>query len=423
MKKISLLSCLVALTACGGGDSAHKIDTTNTKNELVAIQAFNSEVIGITQSVNNQSDTVSYVHAALGIHGTSPIASTDGNTDNRIGHSTTQTDRIPDNIMGKQYMAAVEKLKTLTKFTDDTEFAGLTPTQLVESYKIIGGKTDYSVDELSDEDKSSIRTAVLAKYQDILNRFFEYDSEAADWRWEPMSRGLADLELETVDGDTIKLVLNDKGRIIAVDSITGGATKSFSRTTKNNFQYTDGEVTGTAVLSSLGAKYRLKYSDFGSFGVMKNVTTDSGVESHPVSTDFYAGGYDIKRVMPADMSGEHQFTGHAIGSVTATDGATLALDGATKLVFDDGNETLSMNFAESKWHDVEISRTAGGAANIAFSGDEGIDERFIMTDGTMGDDKLDIRYYGDNNAPTEFSGMAQHADTNATMNVVFGGAK
>lgn len=422
MKKISILSCVVALAACGGGDSAHKIDTTNTKNELVAIQAFNSEVIGIAQSVNNQADTVSYVHSALGIRGASTVSSTDSSTDNRIGHSTTQTDRIPDNIMGKQYVAAVEKLKTLTKFSDDTEFAGLTPTQLVESYKIIGGKTEYSATELSDDDRAAIRSAVLAKYQDILNRFFDYDNDAADWRWEPMTRGLSDLELETVNGETIKLVLNDKGRIVGLDSITGGGTKSFLRTVKNNFEYTDGEVAGTAVLNSLGAKYGLKYSDFGSLAVMKNVTVDGETKSQPVSTDYFVGGYDIKQVSTADMSGEYQFNGYATGAVTGADAKTLAVNGATTLVFNDGDETLTMDFTDSNWHNVVVSRQEGSTANVQFTGETAAG--FEMTGGTFADtDKLDIKYYGDNNAPSEFSGMAQYSESDRQMNVVFGGAK
>ncbi|MBQ8294059.1 MAG: hypothetical protein IJX89_01600 [Alphaproteobacteria bacterium] len=423
MKYVISIIALFVLVACGGGDSAHKLDTSNTKSELDAIRASNREVTTLEQYTDNQVDTVAFVYNRLGL----TMPNTSGSTvysNERIGHSTTQSDRDKINIMGNLYADVVTKLQTLKSFSDDAAFNTLTNKQIIESYKIVGGTDEYNTDELSDDNKNIIRNFVENHYSDVLNKYFNYDTESGDWIWYPKTQTLADIELvnSTQDAGLI-FTLNTKGKIIAVTFDTPESNVTYDRVDKNIFKNKTDNETSRATTTMFGAQYNLKYTDFGSFIVDRPITDENGAKAwENISTDFIAGGYDIKRIDKNNISGEYDFNGRAIGHVVGTDNSTISLAADATLNFDNGTETLDMKFSENNWYDVQIIRNENNDTAINFTGSD-ITEQFRISDNAnMTNGHVDIQYYGDKNAPSEFSGTAHYADPNGIqMNTAFGG--
>ena len=81
-----------------------------------------------------------------------------------------------------------------------------------------------------------------------------------------------------------------------------------------------------------------------------------------------------------------------------------------------------------KWYDVEIVND-GTDATITFTPNDIVKPEYQLSQtGTISDyTGVDIKYYGDNNVVSEFSGTATYTDTavenGVTMNAAFGGSK
>ena len=207
------------------------------------------------------------------------------------------------------------------------------------------------------------------------------------------------------------------------------------------------------------------YSDFGNiyttnFGKYKGVTADNFAEAkeHTRDTsggvlqplgeyatwdtvgifdedeyDVFAGGYKIDAIQhrPTETM---NFTGKAVGSVYATDSDThphdniAVVDNAATLAFNAtaGTETLSMAF--DNWYDVTVTKTASGnnitfsdfdgTAGTAFRSDDSLNvDNFTNTTGDADanghvkrEGMLDMGYYG-LNGPEEATGVVRFKET------------
>lgn len=204
-------------------------------------------------------------------------------------------------------------------------------------------------------------------------------------------------------------------------------------------------------LDAYGASVGLRYSDFGKISGIQYL------ESNKADAEklgyIFAGGYDIKNIDKDTMSGKMAFAGKAVGQVMNhtedADGVAtnnyLDIASDAKLVFEDGKETLTMNFSD--WYDVEyvkdgdnikVSLSNGdkiaeansqykfNQSEYRFTKDEYGDWQNFTPDngndwGNMQMATMETSYYGDNGAPSEAVGrvglLDQDWDNSSAENI------
>ena len=168
---------------------------------------------------------------------------------------------------------------------------------------------------------------------------------------------------------------------------------------------------------------KLRFSDFGTLTI--NETGENGKTWNPV----FIGGYDAaKKIDPKTVASQTvEFSGTAAGFVSAISagedsGTSIGLkDTDAKLVLTvDGNTATSeLNAKFNNWYDVAYTET-GDTKTIVLSNYQGMEDYKMLTpadgDGnvTIGDARVnsDIRYFGDNEKPSEAVGIIQVRDCN-----------
>ena len=161
---------------------------------------------------------------------------------------------------------------------------------------------------------------------------------------------------------------------------------------------------------------QLRYSDFG---YDKLVTV--GEEDEP-DNSVIAGGYDIKKIdvtRPEFADKKITFSGTAIGAKSYNEGTTYISEtidtdkGAATLTFENGHETLIMPFND--YYTVTVNKD-GENSNIAFTDYKGSNDNFKFTKEnnitTNSDDYafVNIKYFGDNNQPSEAIGTVHYEE-------------
>ena len=194
-------------------------------------------------------------------------------------------------------------------------------------------------------------------------------------------------------------------------------------------------------LDVYGVNVGLRYSDFGKLSGIQYLE-DNKADAEKLGYVF-AGGYDIKNIDKDTMSGKMTFSGKAVGHVMHhtedVDGVAtnnyLDIASDAKLVFEDGVETLAMNFsdnanANNRWYDVEFVKD-GDNVGVSLSNGDKIAEanaqyKFDQADYNFTKDEngdwqnftddngngwgntqmatMETSYYGDNGAPSEAVG-------------------
>lgn len=187
-------------------------------------------------------------------------------------------------------------------------------------------------------------------------------------------------------------------------------------------------------LDAYGASVGLRYSDFGKISGIQYLENNKA-DAEKLGYVF-AGGYDIKNIDKNTMSGKMAFAGKAVGQVMNhtedADGVAtnnyLDIASDAKLVFEDGKETLTMNFTD--WYDVEYVKD-GDNIKVSLSNGDKITEansqykfnqsKYNFTKDEDGEWKnntpdngngwgnmqmatMETSYYGDNGAPSEAVG-------------------
>lgn len=443
MRNFSVILCLVMLAGCNGTGDASKIDTSYTKQEYENVRKSNQVVTGLDQSVSNQIDAIIYVYNALGLElNTTTVAVNAGTGGERVGHSNVQSDRTPEYIRGKQYQFAVAEFQNMynIRTMSNDEFEAVTNDALMRAYLVAGGTGDYTWDTITPEQRQEVWTFIKSNATDVLGRFFVLNGVTNEYNWTPRVQTLGNVQLNMPNADTTNdrliFILNDKGKITGIEKIPHtGDGQSFERladTNRFSWSQTDGEnntITGYATLQTYGAKNGLKYADFGVFSVsQKNVAEDGTVSLQDVENRVLAGGFSEKQIQRANITGEYNFTGQAVGNAINANGDKITLNADANMNFNNGVETLGLEFSSNNWYDVEIVRN-GSAQTIQFTANPNVAENMqVATVGSATDINgvLNINYYGDGNVPNEFVGTVIHTDagTNGVqMNVGFGGAK
>ena len=219
----------------------------------------------------------------------------------------------------------------------------------------------------------------------------------------------------------------------------------FTRTNENAFS---GEVEhGSSTLSYASVAKRdnlgLRYSDFGLITINAEHIGQSGELIIP-----FIGGYETKKINPENINTTMVFNGRAVGSVTsvrygANSGIVLNLDTSNNtnendkiatLSFENGTSTINAKF--DNWYDIKHVKSNNDEyiefRNYTNDEERANDFRMVSDSGAetfelrnhqyqeyeegepteeIGNTlNSDIRYYGDNNNPTEAVGLIQIRD-------------
>ena len=161
---------------------------------------------------------------------------------------------------------------------------------------------------------------------------------------------------------------------------------------------------------------KLRYSDFG-YSTMTTV----GEEYEP-DYSVISGGYDIKKIdlsQPIFANKKYSFSGTAIGAKSYSDGEDYISEkistnnGSAHLDFVNGQETLVMPF--NNYYTVTVNKN-GNNSNIAFTDYKGSNNNYKftketgITTGSTDCAFVNIKYFGDNNKPSEVVGTVHYEE-------------
>lgn len=137
----------------------------------------------------------------------------------------------------------------------------------------------------------------------------------------------------------------------------------------------------TVDISAYGKALGLQFSNFGQLRGTQYLGTEN-ITKEDVGYVF-AGGNDINKIEKNTMSGEMAFSGKSVGQVVRhiehTGGIQtnkyMFIDSDAVLVFNNGDETLTMNFSENsdvnkRWYDVEVIKNNGDMTVNLSNGDK-----------------------------------------------------
>ena len=463
MKKIALLTSILALTACGGGGGSGGSNADRTR-------PFDSGRIVSNETYNSNRNVTSMVSRLLiARDGSGRTLARSGSTDFPDYDEYDLSDvnfNLADEGFGGIIRFGVDKNKKIINFSlidDDTGFTIIDNNVWAETEN---GEVYLDGNELKTNSGS-----------------FEYDSDTGIYTYTSNNEGM-DGTFKIVNGEILELYDGEEfghdaqNNVISNDpslKIIDGKVYSyttFTRTDDNSFTF-DGKITvnggeeadATLKYVSAGKNIPLRYSDFGYF----ELTAENENENRPVSI---IGGYDRKKIDHENLPSTENaivFSGGATGSVVALKGGnvhTLELnDNDAEITFANGTSTLNADF--TNWYDVQYSETYaanGDVTNktITYSnyndsttdrnGNAVSENYFRLLSDTMADEftlpnaenteqhgsnidhfdniQSDVRYYGDNGTPSEVVGLIQVRDCagnqcgdndEVRMNIGFGG--
>lgn len=496
MKKIAIMTSFLALTACGGGSGGGsdisynnalgnvEIPTSRVSN---AASVSNSAVTAMESSITNISEMTAAVEAVIGSEALNNMnfeeISAALNRSATTRHSSLMNSNVNQHNKEKAAYVFLEGGKIFNNWGYDKKRDFFTAYRdiVVNWGKVFCHCNDIT--NLSDEDLLSIFDNNTNKenfdnfYEQ--NHYREYTLENVEFTMAAASAGHGD---EGGSKDVFKFRLDDKGKIDAViwdayisnngtlerdDSATAVFTRNNDENNSFHVEQTNGEghhYEGNGVFTTYGRDLGLKYSDFGQGIFILDVDGEEDTEN---SYEPFAGGYKFLRKDSPETA--MNFTGKAVGSVSNHDFAKNVYGPAT-LEFDNGAETLNMNFTQTTntaddtpWYNVTITRNTNNNsivfetngtvnANIPedlrfndFNDNTRTPNEYHLVDGyngagyhpdensgkIIGDGygKLEIGYYGgiDGNV-TEATGVTQYVESTdqnneIRMNIGFGMVK
>ncbi len=474
MKKLVLLTSVLALAACGGGSGGSgggagigdvpsipdtpivpdipTIEAPVLITETISdtVRASNASVTGI--ALDNRAELIDMVEQTLGktyqdeeTSATTYSLRAGRGMDNdkrwewakgKINHMG-WFDKSDEDLLAKMNEYKEQGEEAYNKFIND----------LKDAFTLVGGDKGKFDDFLDSDDCAGLAGFIAGIIGGDLKDDFEQTKE--DMQYKEFDLGGVEMTLasSTDDNegtlDVLTFGLGEDGSIIAADmvsyvsdngegvSVNPDSTTTFTRKEDNVFELLQKDVSedrkleGTATVQTYGAEYGLRYSDFGG---MKIALTESELSSGNIqgtenSIAPFAGGYADKKIARSELSGRHEFAGYAVGAVAGSDnsGNELSLGADATLVFADGTETINMNFSENNWYDVEIVKTSDSTASISFSNGENVDDNYrVFIDGVAASEKTVDNYITGN---YNGGGYDESSTVNGKLEISYYGVK
>ena len=400
MKKISILTSLLTLTACAGSGNH-----ANNSTDIIRAGTTGTISFEAAKSNSNVTSMVSEIGYA-----------SDGTTIN-IG----DTSRIATNIFiynGKEYTSY--KLDDV-RFSQGPSNGEINEDEYVtfgidENTGEINSVVYHDGEEVFDavrQGDTNVFTTNVYKY--YLNGYPQTDS--FDTR-PTKDQVIAAITTNIQDVNVRNYYLN---MIEELGDEWDNDEHMVSKTQNHTFE-----------LKGKDLKKQLHYADFG-----YDTLTTVGQEEEP-DYSVVAGGYDIKKVdlnQPEFANKKLNFSGTAIGAKSYNDDEDYISekistnDGSATLSFDNGQETLVMPFND--YYTVTVNKN-GNNSNIEFTDYKGSDNNFKftkesgITTGSTDYAFVNIKYFGDNNAPSESVGTVyyeEHSGQYPAFEAAFGMTK
>ena len=476
MKKIAILTSLLALMACGGGGggssaSADRSRPRDTTNLIVPESTYNSNH-KVTSMVSRLLIARDGSGHSLARSGSTIFAGAEYDE-----YDLSDVDfNLSDEGFGGIVKFGVDDDKKIINFSmvnDDTELkivnnkACYTDVRNGEVYLQDNiPHTDVPDRTFVNEDgiytyKNTSTDEVLDKFIVFNNTLYQlYEGDGFVYNEET---GL----IEPSSDSPYKIAEDGSVYTIDVFNRTGDEDFTFAgQVTVQGGAKADATLTYNSTAKNMSSKTNppLRYSDFGYFEL--NVDGYEN-ETRPVSV---IGGYKEKLINHKDLpESEMVFSGRATGSVVAlrgdNDAQTIRLnDNNSKLTFNGETKTASLDAKFTNWYDVKYNETydsSGTATNRSINYSNYADDPettaspnyFRMLSDTYDDVngtylsdtnvdvndnhigittnnvESDLRYYGDNGTPSEMVGLIQSRECagecgdsdEIRMNLGFGG--
>ena len=464
MKKFAILTSILALTACGGGSGGSgapggdviippsdafvpQEDTVAESNAVLTSMVSNSEyqvTLYVSNKLGDDAESVGLGNiTGRGANARAPFTPNSSGTMDYdratelvdMAEWLNRSDTTADDIIA-EFNKDRNKIKAALKLMDDM-------------YCFVGGDANETARRILETRESHAFDKPL---DDLLDKTEVFN--------------LKDVMFDTVEGGRItRLKFNVNPQTGEVESIEyPDAQEIMDEASQIPNDYTDITIgpikrdgktaffvepvelpDGTPINArheyvSYAKELGLRYSDFG---VLKTDATQiPGAEEYGIQYTPFAGGYTTKavetdRMMELAKNGEMTFTGLARGTLNrfyidedgnnheqSLDNNGLRDDNATLVFATDGTQTLSADF--DNWYGIQAIKNADGTNQFKIvRGNENVPAKFSVTPGT--DTKLPedmpintnggttnermrfvVRYYGDNNIPSEATGMVMY---------------
>lgn len=407
MKKLVILTSVLALTACGGGSgsgggSAPIMPDAPVVPEEPFVDPVADSNSEITSMISNSEYQVArYVAYKLGDYASDVNLSRTATTRGAF------VPRIPTG--DTDYDTARELVDLAAWLVDDTT----SESDIVEMFN------------KSTLDKNKIKSAL--KLMDDMYCFVggdavetarrikehDFDEPLADLQQKTTVFNLEDVRFITGDAfdtEEFAISVDETGKVNALNmrgntlERTGDKTADFHTTISNGAL---GDITTTTSYESYGKQLGLRYADFGVLHV--HAVPNTWLDKDEIMP--YIGGYDDNmKINPNSISETVEFTGIAKGSVQGAAGTLPLEDTNAHLTVNEhnpGEEKLTAVF--DNWYNVSLSKK-DDLVTFSISGDyTGNYTLNTPTPGlSQGGDttqqeavKFDTAYYGESNNPTE----------------------
>ncbi len=392
MKKITILTSILALAACGGvsgGNGPIPPSTTISEPETPNIT--------VPAGAQNSNRAITSMKSEI-------LVPNNSGTHSMTGRSSTT------HINGKDY----------TSYRlDDVKFeqSGFDGDSTDETYLKFGLDENGKIIRLDVFNGDESRTQTITRDSDDAKTFSETSKKYTINYGDNASYEI-NTSMDTNLDDDLEFILTkennpDKDAILA-------AYKDKKYTTA------DVKITTTSDMYGKTLSKPLSYADFG------YVTQVYGNDTNGVHT-VITGGYEIKAIAEENFaSTDMTFTGTAIGAISAetSDGydskRIKTENGTATLTFQDGKETLTMPFDD--YYTVTATRARGESdPTLEFTDYKGTDDKFKFNETTLNNrenTRLHFRtgYYGNNNNPTEAIGTISVEQNNNGARIGFDAA-
>lgn len=437
MKKIAILTSLLALTACGGGSGGGGSgtidgilpggDTGGTliwQEPTVSPETANSNklVTSMNSRISNSAKVISYVEKQLETFEGGP-------SDQKVSRAAFEWFAPSDgNKLSKE-----EQALEIAKLSDWLLMDGTTQEDIIAAFNHDKQKLHQAMHVLDKGLNSCFNGGSAAQTAACFKETWVKNNDDAIKDFEDNGQlktfDLSNVDFKMVDGDTTEtfaIVVDENGKISGL-KFRGKDRTRIDDT--NDFEFVemlgpDGQkelINALLTYESHGKNIGtdgLKYADFG---LLRLNSTQPGFEFEELMP--YAGGYEAKRINKSDIDETVVFNGHIIGQVFGEQKVELS-DKNAQFVFDkaSGSETLSASF--DNWYDVNIVKNDNGIT-FGLSGDAKDGPTLSapsanLQSGTTPDGNeiigFDTAYYGDNKKPSEATALFQYSQEQSAGN-------